>query len=175
MCRPFAITRTRWRPGPQSALMRRAACAASGAGSSFTARGMAASLGVLCLYCIQSGEAARRLGVPAVGPAMFSDAVDVRMTFPLPWSMRWSSGRPAFTPGKKATGCITAGAQADGISAAHVTAVPGVFETHGLCDSGTPWFDPASLALTLGFVDPGSFHPTTDGQQQGYEVAFSRQ
>lgn len=33
--------------------------------------------GVLCLYCIQSGEAARRLGVPAVGPAMFSDAVDV--------------------------------------------------------------------------------------------------
>jgi hypothetical protein len=22
MCRPFAITRTRWRPGPQSALMR---------------------------------------------------------------------------------------------------------------------------------------------------------
>jgi hypothetical protein len=31
----------------------------------------------LCLHCIQSGEAARRLGVPDVGPAMFSDAVDV--------------------------------------------------------------------------------------------------
>jgi len=31
----------------------------------------------LCLHCIQSGEAARRLGVPGVGPAMFSDAVDV--------------------------------------------------------------------------------------------------
>jgi uncharacterized protein len=28
-----------------------------------------------------------------------------RMRFPSAWSMRWCSGRPAFMPGKKATGC----------------------------------------------------------------------
>lgn len=34
-------------------------------------------LDVLCLHCIASGEAAERLGITAVGPAMFSDAIDV--------------------------------------------------------------------------------------------------
>ncbi|MBO0803470.1 MAG: CbrC family protein [Nocardiopsaceae bacterium] len=32
---------------------------------------------ILCLHCIASGEAAKRLGAPGVMPAMFSDAIHV--------------------------------------------------------------------------------------------------
>ena len=36
----------------------------------------------LCLHCIASGEAAERLGPAGIGPAMFSDAVDVPVDVP---------------------------------------------------------------------------------------------
>jgi hypothetical protein len=55
----------------------------------------------------------------------------------------------------------------------YVGTVPALFSTHGLCDSGTPWFHGLSFDLTG--PDPGSFHPNQDGQQNGYEAAFSSQ
>jgi hypothetical protein len=66
-------------------------------------------------------------------------------------------------------------AQAHGIPVTYVGAVPGVFQTHGLCDSGTLWFHPASWNILAWMPDKSSFHPTTVGQQQGYEVAFASQ
>jgi len=69
-----------------------------------------------------------------------------------------------------AIAAAVAKAQAAGVPVTYVSAVPGDFSTHGLCDSSSPWIH----GLVLGFpVDPGSFHPTPTGQSDGYEVAFS--
>jgi hypothetical protein len=53
------------------------------------------------------------------------------------------------------------------------------FAGHRLCDSSTSWIKPfsgtASLQSGSSFsmsFDSGSFHPTQDGQRQGYEAAF---
>jgi hypothetical protein len=46
------------------------------------------------------------------------------------------------------------------------------FDTHGLCDTSTPWFNP--LIIVNQQQDSGSFHPTAVGQAQGYEVPFSK-
>jgi hypothetical protein len=72
-------------------------------------------------------------------------------------------------------------AQAAGVPVTYVGTVPSLFKSHGLCDSGSPWFYPLTADLTIPpppggrllTPDPGSFHPTQDGQQYGYEVAFS--
>lgn len=64
-------------------------------------------------------------------------------------------------------------AQAAGLPVTYVSAVPGLFGTHGLCDSSTPWLNDVTLNLFLGAPDPGSLHPNQTGQQDGYEVAFS--
>ena len=58
-------------------------------------------------------------------------------------------------------------AQAADIPVTYVSAVPGDFSTHGLCDSNPAWIH----GLAPG--DPGSFHPTPTGQSDGYETAFS--
>lgn len=46
------------------------------------------------------------------------------------------------------------------------------FATHGLCDTGTPWFNP--LIIVKRQPSSGSFHPTAVGQARGYEVPFSK-
>jgi len=50
------------------------------------------------------------------------------------------------------------------------------FLGHGFCDTSTLWFHQLSTGLTLTLqpvdLDPGSFHPTPDGQRLGYEAAF---
>ncbi|HEY8886761.1 MAG TPA: SGNH/GDSL hydrolase family protein [Candidatus Microsaccharimonas sp.] len=56
----------------------------------------------------------------------------------------------------------------------HVTYVsPSTFNGHGLCDSGTAWINP--LTFTSGGVIPypESFHPTVDGVNSGYGIAFA--
>lgn len=61
----------------------------------------------------------------------------------------------------------------------YISAVPDLFATHGLCDSGSPWLYEISATikahLPLPQIDiaPGSLHPTQAGQQYGYEVAFA--
>lgn len=48
---------------------------------------------------------------------------------------------------------------------------PSTFDTHGICDSGSPWMN--DVDLTGGFVAlPESFHPNTTGMILGYGYAF---
>jgi hypothetical protein len=49
------------------------------------------------------------------------------------------------------------------------------FATHRLCDTSTSWLNRISGFRTckgMTSIDPGSFHPTADGQRKGYEAAF---
>jgi GDSL-like Lipase/Acylhydrolase family len=52
------------------------------------------------------------------------------------------------------------------------------FASHRLCDTGPSWIKPLSANAdyndpsTLTDLDPGSLHPTLDGQQLGYEAAL---
>ena len=64
-------------------------------------------------------------------------------------------------------------AKSDGVPVTYVGTVPSLFATHGFCDSTAHWFH--NLTFDVLPYDPGSFHPTQDGQQNGYETAFSRQ
>jgi hypothetical protein len=49
------------------------------------------------------------------------------------------------------------------------------FGTHRFCDTSTSWLNKISGFGTykgMTSIDPGSFHPTPDGQRKGYEAAF---
>ncbi len=58
------------------------------------------------------------------------------------------------------------------IAGANVTFVDpnGNFSGHRLCEGSSSWIKPFEGSEFS--IDPGSFHPTIDGQQQGYEAAF---
>jgi hypothetical protein len=74
----------------------------------------------------------------------------------------------------KAIAAAVSSAQAAGVPAVYVGTVPQLFQTHGLCDSGTPWFYKLSVNIVHKQPDPWSFHPTQDGQH-AYETAFAGQ
>lgn len=65
-------------------------------------------------------------------------------------------------------------ARAAGVPVTYIGAVPHLFAGHGRCDSSTPWLHDVSFDTPVQ-VDSGSLHPTQDGQQDGYEAAFSGQ
>ncbi len=49
------------------------------------------------------------------------------------------------------------------------------FAGHALCDTNVPWLYPVELTINeklLPEVDPGTFHPTANGQVYGYATAF---
>ncbi len=51
------------------------------------------------------------------------------------------------------------------------------FAGHALCDNGEPWFYPVELTIgenLLPEVEPGTFHPTAEGQILGYAPAFMK-
>jgi hypothetical protein len=56
----------------------------------------------------------------------------------------------------------------------YIRPVPNLFSGNGLCNGGPSWFYPLSFNLSLLAPDPGSFHPSQDGQS-AYETAFSDQ
>jgi streptogramin lyase len=51
---------------------------------------------------------------------------------------------------------------------------PKDFKGHGLCDVSEPWLHALELNSS-NEQEPGSFHPTPNGQRLGYEPAFARQ
>lgn len=64
------------------------------------------------------------------------------------------------------------------VSGAQITFVDpnAAFSTHRLCDTASSWFNPVSGTADLKAMraspDPSTFHPTINGQKQGYMSAF---
>jgi hypothetical protein len=75
----------------------------------------------------------------------------------------------------RAIATAVSAARAAGVPVTYVGAVPQLYAGHSLCDSSTPWLRDVSFDVIPPQVDPGSLHPTQDGQQYGYEAAFSGQ
>jgi hypothetical protein len=81
-------------------------------------------------------------------------------------------------PGYPVGGHLLAGAsaaQTAGVPVTYVGTVPHLFTGHGRCDSSTPWLHDVSFDAVPPQVDPGSLHPTQDGQRYGYEAALAGQ
>lgn len=64
--------------------------------------------------------------------------------------------------------------EANGVDVTYVPAA--LFSGHGLCDSGTPWLNSAVIdgnTSQFPHSTPESLHPTSEGYQNGYGVAFA--
>lgn len=63
-------------------------------------------------------------------------------------------------------------ARRNGITAKFID-VTDNFAGHALCDSKASWIQPLLITAHGKHIGSGSFHPTTIGQQSGYEAAFA--
>jgi hypothetical protein len=95
---------------------------------------------------------------------------------PTPFSVLYSDAQWLNEEGEKLDSTIQAAAVAARKAGTPIWyAPPAKFKGHGLCDSGEAWINPLEINLSLpkGY-EPGSFHPTMNGQSFGYEPAFAK-
>jgi hypothetical protein len=95
---------------------------------------------------------------------------------PAPFFVLYSDAQWINEEGEKLDSAIQAAAVAARKAGVPIRyAPPAKFKSHGLCDSSEAWIRGLEINLSQpkGY-EPGSFHPTVNGQELGYEAAFAK-